>query len=269
MQADLFRQLPSVEQLLQTPAAAALLSAYGRPATLEALRLALESARAAIRAGREQPAPPAELIAWAEASLAALVAPTLRPVINATGVIIHTNLGRSPLSAAARQAIGAAAESYNTLEYELGPGERGSRSVHAQSMLTRLTGAEAATVVNNNAAAVLLTLMALAQDREVIISRGQLVEIGGSFRIPDVMAQSGARLVEVGTTNRTHLRDYEAAITDQTAAIMVAHHSNFKMIGFTTEPEMADLAELAHRHELPPCCTIWAAAPCLRPLTMG
>jgi len=245
MRAELFRQLPGVEQLLQTPAASGLIAVYGRPATLEVLRDALEGARDAIRAGRETPFSDGELLAAAETRLIVLTAPTLRPVINATGVIIHTNLGRSPLSAAARQAIAEAAHNYNTLEYDLEPGKRGARSIHAHKLLTQIVDTEAATVVNNNAAAVLLTLTALAQGREVIISRGQLVEIGGSFRIPAVMDQSGAKLVEVGTTNRTHLRDYEAAITEGTAAIMVAHHSNFKIVGFTAEPELAELGALA------------------------
>ena len=250
MQADLFRQLPSVEQLLQAPAAADLQAHYGRPATLEALRAALDEIRRSIRAGEEPAVGESDLLAWVDAYLATQFTPTLRPVINATGVIIHTNLGRSPLSVATRQAIQLAAENYNTLEYDLELGKRGSRSLHAQNLLTQLTGAEAASVVNNNAAAVLLTLMVLARDHEVIISRGELVEIGGGFRIPEVMAQSGARLVEVGTTNRTHLRDYEVAIGEETAAIMVAHHSNFKQIGFTAEPDLEELAELAHRHDL-------------------
>ncbi len=245
MNTELLRQLPGVEQLLQTRTASDLVAAYGRPATLEAVRSALEQARLAIRAGRESPPTPEELLTAAEAHLGALTSPTLRPVINATGVIIHTNLGRSPLSAAARQAIADSAHTYSTLEYDLGSGRRGSRSIHAHQLLTRLIGSEEATVVNNNAAAVLLTLTALAQGREVIISRGQLVEIGGSFRIPEVMAQSGATLVEVGATNRTHLRDYQAAISERTAAIMVAHHSNFKIIGFTAEPELAKLGALA------------------------
>jgi L-seryl-tRNA(Ser) seleniumtransferase len=148
-------------------------------------------------------------------------------------------------------AVTAVSNGYATLEYDLEAGQRGSRSVHAEQLLTRLTQAEAATVVNNNAAAVLLMLSALCYGREVIISRGQLVEIGGGFRVPDVMAQSGAKLVEVGTTNRTHLRDYQAAITENTAAILVAHHSNFKIIGFTTEPSLAELSALAHAHHLP------------------
>jgi L-seryl-tRNA(Ser) seleniumtransferase len=180
-----------------------------------------------------------------------LLAPTLSAVINATGVIVHTNLGRAPLSEKALAAMTAVGGSYSTLEYDPVAGQRGSRTVHAEELLTRLTGAEAALVVNNAAAAVLLMLTTLCQGREVIISRGQLVEIGGGFRIPDVMAQSGAKLVEVGTTNRTHLRDYRAAITENTAAILVAHHSNYKIIGFTSEPTLAELAELAHEHTVP------------------
>ncbi len=250
MNTELFRQLPSVEQLLQTPAVAGLAATYGRPAVLEALRATLDGAREAIRAGRGLSIADGELLAQAEDLLVKLMAPTLRPVINATGVIVHTNLGRSPLSTAARRAVAAAAAQYNTLEYDLAEGARGSRSIHAQNLLTRLVGADDATVVNNNAAAVLLTLTALAQGREVIISRGQLVEIGGSFRIPEVMAQSGARLVEVGATNRTHLRDYRDAITENTAAIMVAHRSNFMIVGFTAEPELAELGALANEHGL-------------------
>ena len=178
------------------------------------------------------------------------LAPTLRPVINATGIIVHTNLGRAPLSEAALAAVTEAAAGYATLEYDLEEGQRGSRAIHAERLLTRLTGAEAALVVNNNAAAVLLMLSALCRESEVIISRGQLVEIGGGFRVPDVLAQSGARLVEVGTTNRTHLRDYAAAITADTAAILLVHHSNYKIIGFAGEPEAAELAALAHERGL-------------------
>lgn len=245
MKAELFRQLPSVEQMLQTRSAADLIATYGRPATLAALRGALDEARQEIRTGQEKPVSDSALLTIADAQLAILVRSTVRPVINATGVIIHTNLGRSPLSPAAQQAIADAARNFNTLEYNLETGRRGSRSVHANDLLTRIVGAESATVVNNNAAALLLTLSALTRGREVVISRGQLVEIGGSFRIPDVMAQSGATLVEVGSTNRTHLSDYERAINERTAAIVVAHHSNFRIIGFTAEPELADLGALA------------------------
>ena len=176
---------------------------------------------------------------------------TLLPVINATGVIIHTNLGRAPLSDAARQAMEAVAAGYSNLEYDLEAGERGSRYRHAERLLCRLTGAEAALVVNNNAGAVLLALTALARGRSVIISRGQLVEIGGGFRIPDVLRQSGAQLVEVGTTNRTHLSDYRDAISSETALLLRVHTSNFKQIGFTAEVSLADMVALAHSVGLP------------------
>jgi L-seryl-tRNA(Ser) seleniumtransferase len=249
---NLLRELPSVDRLLNTSMAVDMMLAYGRSLTVESLRNSLETARSAILNGQASYAPMnAVLVDDARVWLENYLAPTLQPVINGTGVIVHTNLGRAPLSQAARQAIDAAARGYSTLEYDLASGERGSRTVHAEQLLTRLTHAEAALVVNNNAAAVLLMLTALCQGKEVIISRGQLVEIGGGFRIPDVMAQSGARLVEVGTTNRTHLRDYAHAITENTAAILVAHHSNYKIIGFSSEPALAELAELAHEHNLP------------------
>jgi L-seryl-tRNA(Ser) seleniumtransferase len=216
------------------------------------LRHSLEAARSVILSGKASYAPMnAVLVDDARVWLESFLAPTLQPVINGTGVIVHTNLGRAPLSEASRKAIDDAAKGYSTLEYDLASGERGSRTVHAEQLLIRLTEAEAALVVNNNAAAVLLMLTTLCQGKEVIISRGQLVEIGGGFRIPDVMAQSGARLIEVGTTNRTHLRDYTNAITENTAAILVAHHSNYKIIGFSSEPTLAELAELAHKHQLP------------------
>jgi L-seryl-tRNA(Ser) seleniumtransferase len=245
------RELPSVDRLLNSPAAIDLIEQYGRPLTVEALRTTLEARRIAILNGTAGAPMNALLLQEAHQWLEQLVTPTIRPVINATGVIIHTNLGRAPLSQAAIEAMQATAAAYTTLEYDLASGERGSRAVHAEGLLTRLVAAEAALVVNNNAAAVLLMLTALCQGREVIISRGQLVEIGGGFRVPDVMAQSGARLVEVGTTNRTHLRDYAAAINENTAALLVAHHSNFKIVGFTSEPTLAELAELAHEHGLP------------------
>ncbi|HRQ41167.1 MAG TPA: L-seryl-tRNA(Sec) selenium transferase [Chloroflexota bacterium] len=247
------RELPGVDRLLQMPETAVLLlSPYGRALTVEALRHVLDGARAGILQGTVTAVPtPTDFVQAAADWLANLLTPSLRPVINATGVIVHTNLGRAPLSQVARQAIEAAARGYSNLEYDLAAGERGSRSVHATQLLPRLTGAESSLVVNNNAAAVLLMLTALGHGRQVIISRGQLVEIGGGFRIPDVMAQSGATLVEVGTTNRTHLRDYARAINEQTAAILVAHHSNYKIVGFTSEPSLAELAELAHAHHLP------------------
>lgn len=249
---DLLRNLPSVDRLLQATAVSPLLDEYGRDLVTEALRQSLEEARSAILSSKLSEAVSEEmLLKAAESWLNEFLAPTLYPVINGTGVIVHTNLGRAPLSQAALEAVQAVGAGYSTLEFDMSNGKRGSRSVHAEQLLRRLTGAEAALTVNNNASAVLLMLTVLCQGKEVIISRGQLVEIGGGFRIPDVMAQSGAKLVEVGTTNRTHLRDYVQAINENTAAILVAHHSNYRIIGFHTEPALADLAILAHEHGLP------------------
>lgn len=244
------RQLPSVDALLNSAGGEELIERFGRELTLEGLRRALDLARYAIAEESQQQFEIVDLVASADRWIKDLISPTLRPVVNATGVIIHTNLGRAPVSSAAIAAIMATAKGYSTLEYDLEDGQRGSRSIHAEKLLTRLTGSDAALVVNNNAAALLLMLTALCQGREIIISRGQLVEIGGGFRIPDVMAQSGAKLVEVGTTNRTHLADYERAISDDTSAILVAHHSNFKVVGFTSEPSLGEIAELAHQRDL-------------------
>ncbi len=214
-----------------------------------ALRQAVDEAReATVRTGTVPSL--AAILERAAAHLAAATRPSLRPVINATGVIIHTNLGRAPLSAAAIAAMERVSRGYSTLEFDLATGERGSRHSHLERLLQAVTGAEAGIAVNNNAAAVLLALTALAPGREVIIARGQLVEIGGGFRIPDVLRQSGARLVEVGTTNRTYLSDYEAALTPETALILRVHASNFRIVGFTHSPSLADLAALAHRHGL-------------------
>ena len=247
----LLRQLPSVDRLLLLPAAFELVHRYSRDLVVEGLRQALEARRAAIFARQESVPMNATIVQEAREWLEALVAPTLRPVVNGTGVIIHTNLGRAPLSKAALHALQEVAAGYATVEYDVAAGARGSRATHAAQLLHRLTGAESALVVNNNAAAVLLMLTVLCRGREVLISRGQLIEIGGGFRVPDVMAQSGARLVEVGTTNRTHLRDYAQAIGEETGAILVAHHSNFKLVGFTSEPALAEIAELGHEHGLP------------------
>ena len=245
------RDLPSVDRLLRAPGGDELVAGFGRGLATEALRAALDGARAALRDGGLDEAPSdTDLVAIGREWVEELLAPTLRPVINATGIIVHTNLGRAPLSEAALAAVAAVSSGYSTLEYDADEGRRGSRAVHVERLLTRLTGAEAALVVNNNAAAVLLMLSALCRDAEVIISRGQLVEIGGGFRIPDVLAQSGARLVEVGTTNRTHLRDYAAAISERTAAILVVHTSNYRIVGFTAQPEMAELAALARERGL-------------------
>lgn len=243
------RRLPSVDRLLQERAVAELVQHWGHELTVDAARETLEAARLAIRDGL--PCPPLEALAdRVGARLAVRLRPTLRPAVNATGVIIHTNLGRAPLSREARAAMDAVAMGYCNLEYDLEVGQRGSRYVHAEEILCRLTGAEAALVVNNNAAAVLLILMTLARGQEVLISRGQLVEIGGGFRIPDVMRQSGAELVEVGTTNRTYVHDYEQAITSATAALMRVHHSNFRLTGFVYEPSLTDMVGLAAAHNL-------------------
>ena len=239
-----YRALPSVDRVLSDARIHALESGGDSGLTTALVRQALESARIAIAGG--SPAPTEEQLVESVLGLAtAIYQPSLRPVVNATGVIIHTNLGRAPLSDEALAAMAAVSRGYSNLEFDLEAGERGSRYVHLESLLTRLTAADAAIAVNNNASALLLALSALAQDREVIISRGQAVEIGGGFRIPDVMRQSAARLVEVGTTNRTYLRDYEAAITPETVAIMRVHASNFRIIGFTESPTVDDLGRLA------------------------
>jgi len=243
------RRLPSVDVLLQEDAVQALSARYGRSLTVDAVRDELEAVRRRIRAGEDVLARQA-LVEGIEARLALWTRPTLRPAINATGVVIHTNLGRAPLCSDALEAMQRVGVGYSNLEYDLDAGRRGSRYVHAEVLLCRLTGAEAALVVNNNASAVLLSLIALVQGREVVISRGQLVEIGGGFRIPDVMRQSGARLVEVGTTNRTHLRDYARAIGPDTGMLMVAHQSNYRMVGFTTQVPSGDLAALGREHGL-------------------
>lgn len=239
------RFLPAVEQLLQMPAGTALIATYGRPLALEAIRTTL----ADLRAGGGSTALPDrdQILETAGAKAAGWVQPSLVEVINASGVVLHTNLGRAPLSRAAVEAVRRAGQGYSNLEYDLERGARGSRADHAADLFTRLTGAEASLVVNNNAAAVLLALSALAKRRRVIISRTQLVEIGGGFRVPDVMNQSGAKLVEVGTTNRVHLADYEQALEEQAALVLRAHSSNFRIIGFTTEPSLAEMAAAAHR----------------------
>lgn len=246
---DQLRAIPSVDTLISSPAGSGLCQQFGRAQTREAIRAALSNTRTTVRAG--QPIPGSDsIMAQVSATLTHQGAPTLRPVINATGVLIHTNLGRAPLSDRAITAIYQVAENYSNLEYELEPGQRGKRDLHAANMVSAVTGAEDALVVNNNAAAVMLVLMAFAPGREAIISRGQMVQIGGGFRVPDVMVQSGATLREVGTTNRTSLADYANAITEDTALIMEVHSSNFKMVGFTEQPPLADLAGLAHEHDL-------------------
>jgi L-seryl-tRNA(Ser) seleniumtransferase len=210
--------------------------------------LTLDETRARFRSEPQSALPSVDdILTQAESHLITWTTPTLLPVINATGVILHTNLGRAPLSKATIAAMKEAAESYSTLEYDLGKGQRGSRLIHAESILQKLTGAEAAVVVNNNASAVLLVLSALANKKRVVISRSQLVEIGGGFRVPDVMKQSGAKLIEVGTTNKVRLSDYEEAVEEPTALVMRAHRSNFKIVGFTEEPDLKDIVDAAHQ----------------------
>jgi L-seryl-tRNA(Ser) seleniumtransferase len=244
------RSLPSVDQLLQMPVVIEWMTNYGRPLTLEAIRTTLDDVRSRFQAGGSIPDIDA-LLLQSQALLEKWVTPTLLPVINASGVVLHTNLGRAPLSAAAIEAAKSVASGYSTLEYDLGKGKRGTRLLHAEALLQHITGAEAAIVVNNNASAVMLVLMALARRRHVVIARSQLVEIGGGFRVPDVMKQSGAKLLEVGTTNRIHISDYENALEKEPALFMRAHRSNFRIIGFTSEPPLDEIAEIAHRAGIP------------------
>ena len=244
-------RLPSVEQVLQSQSGAAWAAEFGRPLTLQAVRTIFEEARHNFSLSGNLPDLP-QLEILIVARLKEWTAPSLVPVINATGVILHTNLGRAPLSQAAVRAMQTVAASYSNLEYDLDKGKRGSRLVHAETQLKQLTGAEAALVVNNNAAAVLLILTSLARRRAVVIARSQLVEIGGGFRIPEVMQQSGAHLVEVGTTNRVYLADYLKAIADEKAALVLrAHRSNFRITGFTSEPGLAEIVSAVHLAGIP------------------
>jgi len=239
--------LPSIEQLLQTPRAADLIARYGRPLTLDALRSTLDETRARLKLAPQLAAPENDFIlSQTESHLSAWTASTLQPVINATGVILHTNLGRAPLSNAAIAAMNQVSSSYSNLEFDLQTGKRGSRLIHAEDVLKKLLGVEAAVVVNNNASAVLLVLSALASKKRVIIARSQLVEIGGGFRVPDVMKQSGAKLVEVGTTNKVRVSDYEEALEESSGLVMHAHRSNFKLVGFTKEPALKEIVDVAH-----------------------
>jgi L-seryl-tRNA(Ser) seleniumtransferase len=232
------RDLPSVDELARD---------VEDPLAVDAARALLVRAREEIRAGVD----PGDLAARLEAELAAARAPALRRVLNATGVIVHTNLGRAPLARAALERALEVGGGYSNLEYDLAEGARGSRQDHVTSILRRLTGAESAIVVNNNAGALLLALAALAEGREVLVSRGELIEIGDGFRIPDVLARSGARLVEVGTTNRTRAADYEGAAGDETALVLRVHQSNFRVVGFTELPALSELAAVARRHGVP------------------
>ena len=232
------RDLPSVDELAR---------GSDDPLAVEAARTVLGRAREEIQAGGE----PGDLGARFSEELGAARAARLRRVLNATGVVVHTNLGRAPLAEAALERVREVGRGYSNLEYDLSSGSRGSRQDHVAGLLRRLTGAQAALVVNNNAAAVLLALAALAEGREVVVSRGELIEIGDGFRIPDVLARSGARLVEVGTTNRTRAADYEHAVGPDTAVLLRVHQSNFRMVGFTELPSVDELAKVARRHDLP------------------
>ena len=245
-----FRRLPSVDNVLSDERVMRLRETYPHETLVDLVRQQLEEARNLIAQGNPCPSFD-EVVEAICARAGALIQPSLRPVINAAGVIINTNLGRAPLSQGAIDAMRAVARGYSNLEFDLASGERGSRHVHVEEMLCQLTGAEAAFAVNNNASAVLLALTALARDRGVIVSRGQAVEIGGGFRIPDVMRQSGAELVEVGTTNCTYIHDYENAITDRTAALLRVHSSNFKVVGFTHAVSLQEMVELASKFGLP------------------
>ncbi len=231
------RDLPSVDELTR---------ALEDPLAVDAARTVLARAREQINAGED----PGDLWARLHAELAAARAPRLRRVLNATGVIVHTNLGRAPLASAALAQVTDAARGYSNLEYELEAGTRGSRQTHLTELVQRLTGAESALVVNNNAAAVLLALAALAEGREVLVSRGELIEIGDGFRIPEVLARSGAHLREVGTTNRTRAADYEQAAGPETAVILRVHQSNFRVVGFTEQPRVDELSQVAQSHKL-------------------
>ena len=244
------RDLPSVDKLLKTQHVENWIQVYGRPLTVEAVRTALENARMQFSETNTVPEQ-SVLLAEIDGHLTGWTVSTLQPVINAAGVILHTNLGRAPLSQAALEAAQGISLGYSNLEFDLGKGKRGSRLVHAEALLQRITGAQAALVVNNNASAVMLALTGLARRRAVVIARSQLVEIGGGFRVPDVMKQSGARLVEVGTTNRVHMHDYENALEEKPALFMRAHRSNFSITGFTSEPSLQEIADLASREGIP------------------
>jgi len=249
--AALLRKIPKVDDLLEEERVKGLLRLFPRRVVLEGIRRALDRLREGIQGGTLTAVERASLLDRVAAEVKGLGSPKLRKVINATGVVLHTNLGRAPLSEAALQRLKDVGGRYSNLEYDLSKGRRGLRYVHVEDLLCRLSGAEAAMVVNNNAGAVLLVLNTLAEGREVVVSRGELVEIGGAFRIPDVMAKSGAILREVGTTNRTHPRDYEGAINDRTALLLKVHTSNYRIVGFTSEVPLEGLVEIGRRYRLP------------------
>jgi len=246
---DAMRHLPSVDALLNQPAIASLLDEFARPELLLCIRTVLEQRRAALLAGDSPGLDTPALSLDVRQMLYQRIQPNLRRVINATGVVLHTNLGRAPLAEEAIEAVNAVAAGYSNLEYDLSAGKRGSRYDHLRDLIRELTGAEDALVVNNNAAGTFLVLHALASGRPAIVSRGQLVEIGGSYRMPDIMAEAGCKMIEVGTTNRTHIADYERAIDEDTAVLLRVHTSNYRIEGFTTTPMLEELATLARKYE--------------------
>lgn len=249
---DILRQLPAVDEVLRESAVVEWLKSYPRAVVVEAVRTAIDQKRKYLieNPGAESASLP-DIVNTAHTILQGLLEPSLRPVINATGVVVHTNLGRSLLSEEAIRRVIEVNRSYSNLEYDISKGERGKRHVHVENIIKRLTQSEAALAVNNNAAAVLLCLNTLAQGKEVVVSRGELVEIGGSFRVPEVMERSGAKLREVGTTNKTHLRDYEKAINENTGLLLKVHTSNYKIVGFTKEVSASELSELGKRRGIP------------------
>jgi L-seryl-tRNA(Ser) seleniumtransferase len=247
---DMLKEIPKVDRVLEWPEMAVMRAEHDRPEVLSAVRKVLGGIREDVKSGGPI-ASAGKIIVLIRAELVGRSTSSLRGVVNGTGVVVHTNLGRSPLAAEAEAAIHTVSAGYSNLEFDLESGERGTRYAHVEGLICELTGAEAALVVNNNAAAVILALSSLAQGREVVVSRGELVEIGGSFRIPDVMRQSGAQLVEVGTTNRTHIRDFLTAITDATALLLKVHTSNFAIVGFTAEASVAEMSSLGQGTGIP------------------
>lgn len=255
MEKNLFyRSIPKVDMMMETEEMKSLCESFGRDFVLEAVRLKTEELRDYINSSHDEEnilnkidSLSLDIVSHIEK----LASYNLKKVINATGTILHTNLGRAVISEEAAERLKKLVTGYSNLEYDLEEGKRGSRYSHFEKIITKITGAEAAMAVNNNAAAVMLILSALAKGREVVVSRGELVEIGGSFRVPDVMAQSGSKLVEVGTTNKTHLYDYENAVNEETAALLKVHTSNYRIIGFTESVSVGELSELAHKHDIP------------------
>ena len=255
-----FSTIPSLDRILKTPEAATLVETSGHESTVAVLRRLLDEVRTAMADGKYTDVSESAITQSAAIRLAQAAAPSLKRVFNLTGTVLHTNLGRAPLAEDAISAMAEAARGASNLEFDLSTGKRGDRDVHVEDLLCELTGAEAATVVNNNAGAVLLLLNALALRKEVPVSRGELVEIGGSFRIPDIMSRAGAKLVEVGTTNRTHATDFETALSERTGLIMKVHTSNYMVQGFTASVPEDTLARIAHDGDVPFAVDLGAGA---------